>query len=66
LKTGERRVREPVGWPEKANAREVLREALGTAARDEDENRLTELTPAERFYRPEEPLDAVLKSHLRR
>jgi hypothetical protein len=67
LENHERRVRVPVGWPEpKADAREVLREALGNAADDRRENTLTEQTPAGDFYRSEEQWGAVLKSHLRR
>jgi hypothetical protein len=63
----ERGVREPAfGWPAKADARAVLRDALGNTAREEQVDTLSERPPAERFYDSEEQWDAVLKWHLQR
>ena len=54
----ERRVRAPEDWAAlKPDARKVLREALGDAARDRP--------AAVRFYENEEQWDAVVRAHLR-
>ena len=66
LHEGERKVRVPAfGWPEKKDARDVLREALGDRA--SGNKPATEPGPrAEEFYDNAEKHDAVLKWHCRK